>query len=119
MTGYAVRSLAAVLLVSLSLIGCSPSKPPVGVVSVQDAWARATPPGASVGAAYLTITNNSDHAIKLTGAVTAVADHVEMHTMSMDGNLMQMRPIEGGLEVAAGASATFEPAGNHFMLIGL
>ena len=38
--------------------------------------------------------------------------------MSEDG-VMQMRPLEEGLPIAAGAAATLKPGGMHIMVMGL
>jgi copper(I)-binding protein len=47
-----------------------------------------------------------------------VAVRVEMHSMSMDGAVMRMRPV-ASVQVPAGARISFEPGGLHAMLIDL
>jgi copper(I)-binding protein len=37
----------------------------------------------------------------------------------MDGNVMRMRDVEGGLELPAGRPVTLQPSGYHIMLEGL
>ena len=38
--------------------------------------------------------------------------------MSMDGGVMRMRPLAGGLALPAHGEASLQPGGNHLMLIG-
>ena len=85
-------------------------------LEVTDAWARATPGKAENGAAYVTI--ESPTADRLVSASSPVAKKAELHTMSMQGMVMKMRPI-AGLDVPPGQSVTLKPGGEHIMLMGL
>jgi copper(I)-binding protein len=49
---------------------------------------------------------------------TEAASDVAIHQMKMNGNVMEMAPLEGGLQVPAGGSASLDPRGNHLMLTG-
>jgi periplasmic copper chaperone A len=90
-----------------------------GGLKISAGWARATPKGASVGGGYLTITNTGAAADKLIGGTTSVAGRLEVHEMKMDGGVMKMRPVEGGLEIKPGQTVQFDPGGYHVMLVGL
>ena len=85
-------------------------------LEVTGAWARATPGGSTIGAAYLTIT--SPTADRLTGAATPIAKKAELHTMSMEGNVMKMRPV-ASIDIPAGQPVALKPGGYHIMLTGL
>lgn len=87
-----------------------------GQIEVTNAWARATPGGAAIGAAYLTIV--SPVADRLIGASSPVAKNAELHTMTMQGGIMKMRPI-AGINLPAGKAVTLSPGGMHIMLTGL
>ena len=87
-------------------------------VHVEDAWARATPPGAKTGAAYFVITAHGGYTDRLVGVSSPVAAKAEFHTNVMEGGMMKMRRIEA-VEVSGDAPAVFEPGGNHVMLMGL
>ncbi len=80
---------------------------------------RATPPGAPVSAGYMRISNPSDAADRLIGGSAAFAGKVEVHEMTMDGDVMKMRPVEGGLEIPAGGEVLLKPGGYHIMLMQL
>jgi len=88
-------------------------------IDVKNPWIRATPPGALTAAGYATITNRQITSDRLTGGHTSAAASVEVHSMSMSGGVMRMRPIPGGLAIAASATVTLGPNGDHLMLIGL
>ena len=86
---------------------------------VSKAWMPEPPNGAKVAAGYMVLQNNSDREVTVTGLTSSLAKRNELHTMSMDGGIMRMRKLENGLKIAAGASETLEPGGNHVMFIGL
>jgi copper(I)-binding protein len=91
----------------------------VGALKISAAWARATPKGAPVGGAYMTIINTGTTPDRLVGGTTPVASKFEIHQMSMDKGVMKMRPVAGGLEIKPGETVTLKPAGYHVMLMGL
>lgn len=127
-----MKTLVTVALVSLLTLGaCSkapesadnPLPPPAPAavaasVEVSAPWAAVTPGGAKVGAGYFTITNPGA-ADKLLGAASPRAKKVELHQMKMDGAMMSMRPVEGGVDVPAGGSVQFAPGGYHLMFIDI
>jgi copper(I)-binding protein len=85
-------------------------------LEIDNAWAGATPGRAENGAAYVTIT--SPTADRLVSASTPVAKKAELHTMSMQGMVMKMRPISG-VDIPAGQPVSLKPGGEHIMLMGL
>jgi copper(I)-binding protein len=87
-----------------------------GDVQVTNAWARATPGAAQTAAAYVTIVSATGD--RLTGASTSAAQKTELHTMTMDGNVMKMRQVDG-IDLPAGQAVTLKPGGYHIMLTGL
>lgn len=88
-------------------------------IEVRDAWAPPTIGEQAVGVAYVTLTNNGSTADRLLAARTEGAQAVELHAHTMDGGIMRMRRIGGGIEMPAGATVRLEPGGSHLMLIGL
>jgi periplasmic copper chaperone A len=91
----------------------------VGAIHIAQPWARATPKGASAGAGYMTITNNGTAADRVTCVSSDVSAKCQIHTMSAEGGVMKMRPVEGGLEIKPGETVTLKPGGSHVMLVGL
>jgi copper(I)-binding protein len=88
-----------------------------GRLEIERAWARATAPGATVGAAYLVIANRSKHSDRLLSLSCARAT-AEVHGTIRDLDQVKMRRIDP-LHVAAGERLVMEPGGTHVMLLGL
>lgn len=85
-------------------------------VQITNAWARATPAGAQTAAAYVTVEAPSGD--QLTGVSTPAAQKADIHEMTMDGNIMKMRQVDG-IDLPAGKTVTLKPGGYHIMLTGL
>lgn len=114
-----VRTTALILMLLLAGTAASFShEMKVGDLLLTDLWSRATPPGAKVGAAYLTIENKGMAADRLVGLSSPVGQ-AEVHEMKTTNGVMTMRPVEGGVAIAAGQKVTLAPGGYHIMLTGL
>ena len=83
----------------------------VGSIEIDQPWTRATPPTAKAGGGFVTITNKGTTPDRLVAARSAVSDKVEIHEMKMDGNVMRMRELDKGVEIAPGATVTLKPGG--------
>ncbi len=90
-----------------------------GALMISPPWARATPKGAKVGGGYLSVTNTGTEPDTLTGGSFAQAGHVEIHRMAMEGTVMKMAPVEGGLTIKPGETVMLKPGGYHMMLMDL
>ena len=84
---------------------------------VSDAWARATPPGTDVGAAYMVIQGGAK-ADKLLGGTSDRAAMVHLHAVEQKDGMAKMHAIES-LEIPAGQRVTLAPNSTHLMLMGL
>jgi periplasmic copper chaperone A len=91
----------------------------VGSLKIGHPWARATPKGASVGGGYMKITNTGTASDRLIGGSTDISDSFEVHEMKMEGDVMKMRPVVGGIEIKPGQTVTFDPSGYHVMFVDL
>ena len=85
-------------------------------VRVEEAWARATPPGAKVGAGYMRITSSA--ADRLVGASSPAAARVEMHVTEKQGDVMRMREVKA-YDIPAKGGFTLAPGGAHLMLVDI
>jgi len=103
---------------ALAFIAPAVAQTATAPIAVSDAWARATPKGATTGAAYVTVSNHGAGADRLVGASTPVADKAQLHTMIDDNGVMKMRPV-ASTEVKPGAPLTLKPGGYHLMLMDL
>ncbi len=87
-------------------------------MSVSGAWARATAPTATTGAAYMVVKNHGSKDDLLLSAESSAAKRTEIHTVEMKDGMMDMHQVESVL-VPAGGSAELKPGGYHVMMMGL
>lgn len=85
-------------------------------LKVDDAWARATVPGQSVGGAFMKLTSDAD--AQLVGASSPAAGLVQVHMMKMQDGVMIMREMNS-LPLPKGKTVVLEPGGYHIMLMEL
>jgi copper(I)-binding protein len=86
-------------------------------VDVKNAWARATVQGQMASGAFLTLTAKAEST--LVAVSSPVAGVVELHEMKMDGDVMKMRAVQGGVKLVAGKPLELKPGGYHVMLMDL
>jgi len=89
-----------------------------GDLTVRHPWARATPPGAKVGAVYFEIRNSGKTPDRVIGATTPAAQRVELHIQVREGDVIKMREVDG-FEVPARQRLTLSLGGSHLMLVNL
>lgn len=105
----------AILLAGLLAV---PAVAGESMITVEKAWARATTSAAATGVVYLSLADTGPAADRLIGVATPVAGHAGMHIMVMEGNVMQMRPVDA-VDVKPGERIQFKPSGLHIMLTDL
>lgn len=91
----------------------------VGDLTVDHPWARATPHGVKVAGGFLTVVNKGGAADRLISVTAEIAEHAEIHEITMKDGVMTMRPLTDGLAVPAGGEVALKPGGNHLMFVGL
>jgi len=86
-------------------------------IDVQNAWARATVKGQMATGAFMTLT--AKDGAKLVGVTSPVAGVAQVHEMKMEGGVMKMNEVKGGLDLPAGQPVALKPGGYHVMLMDL
>jgi copper(I)-binding protein len=86
-------------------------------VEIKGAWARATVQGQKATGAFMQLTAKDK--AQLVSVSSPVAGVAEVHEMKMNGDVMQMRAVQGGLELPAGKAIELKPGGYHVMLMDL
>jgi len=86
-------------------------------VTARDAWARATAPGMTVGAVYLTLQGGTTPD-SLVAASTNRAGMTQIHVVTEADGMARMRETEA-VDVPAGKHVRLAPQGTHIMLMGL
>jgi copper(I)-binding protein len=149
------KYLALIVAGSLALAACGgdegskitmPTVPIGAEIAVVSPWARNSPMGASVGAAYLVITSPIDDELVGISVPADVAARTELHETvamgaeddeakedqedhgnhdhssmpggMMPGGMMTMRQV-GSIELPAGKMVMLQPGGLHIMLLDL
>jgi hypothetical protein len=88
-----------------------------GDIKIGHPWARPTVAGQNAGGGFLKLTN-AGKADRLISASADFAERVELHSMTMDGDVMRMRQVEG-IDIPAGKTVELKPGGLHLMFMGL
>lgn len=103
------RGIAALALLGMAL-------PALADTTVTDAWVRASVPHQQATGAFMVLTASTDS--KLVGVASSVAKTVQVHEMTMNGDVMGMREVKA-VELPAGKPVSLDPNGLHVMLMGL
>jgi copper(I)-binding protein len=110
----------AALILSLPLVA-APARAVeyrTGDLVVSDVRSSPTPPVASVGAVYFSITNAGRKADRLMAISSPIAGKAEIHESRLVKGIVEMRPV-ASVECPPGATVKIEPGGLHVMLLGL
>lgn len=87
-------------------------------IQVHQPFVRLMPPMQPNTAAFMRLENASLNDRVLVGAVSDVAEAVELHTHSVVDGMMQMRQVQH-IDLPAGDTVALQPGGLHIMMIGL
>ena len=104
---FRIAALAALSLCSAAV---------VAQTTVKDAWVRGTVAQQKATGAFMQIT--SAQGGKLLSVRSPVAGIVEIHAMSMSGDVMKMHAIPG-LDLPAGRAVELKPGSYHVMMMDL
>lgn len=84
-------------------------------VRASHAWLRVLP-GALPAGAYVTLHNDGDQPVALSGANSTIYADVMLHHSSTEGGMSRMTMVDA-LTVSAHGTAVLAPAGYHLMLM--
>ncbi|MDD9156252.1 copper chaperone PCu(A)C [Aliivibrio sp. S4TY2] len=87
-------------------------------LTIENPYARATPPNAVNSAIFMTIKNDGDKDRTLVSATTSAANKVELHTVIKTDGMMKMREVES-ITIAKNSNTVLKPGGLHIMLFEL
>ncbi|MBT6579362.1 MAG: copper chaperone PCu(A)C [Cellvibrionales bacterium] len=112
------KALTLCATVLLSIAPLQAAEKIESALTINDAYFRLMPPGRSMTAAYMTLTNNSGETQVLTSLRSDSAGSVELHQHTHIDGMMKMRKVDQ-LSIAAGESVELVPGGYHLMLFGV
>ena len=114
-----IRSLPILATLLFSAAAAQGQSFDIGNLRIEHPYARPTVAQQPAAGAYLSIENRGKTADSLVSASSPVAKEVQIHTMTMDGDVMRMRELPK-LEVKPATTVKMSPGkGYHLMLIGL
>lgn len=91
-------------------------QPAAPAIHISSAWARATAPGQTEAAAYLTLTSLQGD--RLIGIDTSEAGMAMLHSMVKKNGIAEMRDLDA-ITLPAGKPVHLAPGGVHIMLMDL
>jgi hypothetical protein len=108
------RQLTATLML-LSLFFMATHAVACFAVEVEAPWIREAPPGATVLAAYMVLSNSADTQSMITRIESPDFRDTRIHRTVVEDGVAKMLSVEH-LQVPAHGSVTLEPGGMHLML---
>jgi len=107
--------ISNVFFIVVLLSACEPV-PPSSLMSMENGWVRAMPPGLGMTAAYGLITNHDSDTITVSSFASDSFESVSLHRTRIENGVSRMEQLPG-LTLAGGASSLLEPGGLHLMLM--
>jgi copper(I)-binding protein len=108
-----MKHIFLVLILAIFAACANDSQPPL---VASDVVVMETMPGMRMTAAYMTLTNNSRDAIRVTGVTSPDFAAVEVHETVIEDNVSRMRKVPE-LVVPPSGSVSLKPGGMHLMLM--
>ena len=100
-----------------ALAACSQASAPPPSLTIDDAYITLPAPGRDVSGGGATFSATGE-AYTIVSFSTPVAQSTELHTMTMEDGVMQMRKLDS-LSVGSGETLTLGPGGDHLMFFGV
>jgi len=86
-----------------------------GSLVIDNAWVRAMPPGQTIAALYLEVTNHLDQTCELQSVTTPAAGRTELHRTTEEAGMARMRH-QDSLVIPSHGRLVMVPGGDHVML---
>lgn len=112
-----MKKIYAIFLSLFMMTASAEHAAQLGSLKIKDPYARATVPAQKAGGGFVII-ENAGAADKLIAVSSSVAKDMQLHMMSMEGNVMKMRQVQS-IDVPAKGSVELQPGGFHLMFIDL
>ena len=102
--------LASSLLAACSPPGIEPA------LDFEEAWVRATPPGAMMTAGFGRLVNHTDLELEITAYTSPSHGDVSLHQTVIENGVSRMKEVPG-LSIPPGGEVELAPGGYHLMLM--
>ncbi len=119
MASYTIKSIAYYSgFITAFAFFCSQAQAQTAAdVKIEGAWVRVAVEGQKGTGGFMKLTAPAN--MKLVAVSSPVAAVGEVHEMKMQGDVMRMNELKGGLELPAGKAVELKPGGFHIMLMDL
>ena len=87
-------------------------------IEISNAYSLETPEGFPIAAVFMTIENKTDIDDRLIGFETSYGNRAELHTMSVQNDIMRMRKVDA-YNLASGQTHSLKPGADHIMIFGI
>ena len=102
------------ILLATALVACN--QPPAAPLVATDLEITPAMPGKTMRAAYLALTNNTNHAIRISRVSSDAFSLIELHETTIEDGVARMRPLDA-LLVPPGKTVRLQRGGKHLMLM--
>ena len=89
----------------------------LGDLEIGHPWSKAMISGAQVAGGFMKITNHGKAPDRLVKVSSEVAGLIQIHEMKVEGDMMTMKEVPGGIEIAPGATVELAPGALHIMFM--
>jgi copper(I)-binding protein len=113
------QRIALVAIVALLSMPVLAHEVKLGALVIDHAWIKMPPMGAEVAGGYMTITNTGADADRLIAASSDIAEMIQLHTVTMQDDVMKMVELKDGIEIPAGGTVELKPKSLHLMFMEL
>jgi copper(I)-binding protein len=114
-----LRSLLILSFVGFGAVAAWAHEYKAGDLEIVHPWARATLKGSDVADGFMKIINHGSTPDRLLAVSVEFAKVGQIHDMKLEGDVMKMVELTGGLEIPAGATVELKPKSMHVMFIGV
>jgi len=114
-----LRTLLLLVLIGSGAVAAAAHEFKAGDIEITHPWARATLKGSDVADGFMKITNHGSTPDRLIAVNVAFAKAGQIHDMKLEGDVMKMQELTGGLEIPAGATVELKPKSMHLMFMGV
>jgi copper(I)-binding protein len=106
---------ALLMAASIFLAACSPPAAEQ-TLKFEDAWIRATPPGAMMTAGFGRLLNQTDLELEITAYTSPAYGDVSLHQTVIENGVSRMEKVPG-LSIPPGGEVELAPGAYHLMLM--
>lgn len=110
-----LSQISNLFVLTVLLAGCEPD-PTAPILSLEDGWVRAVPPGMKMTAAYGRFTNHGMDTIEIISFSSDSFTDVGLHQTTMENGVSKMEQVSDW-SLSPGTRTVLKPGGLHLMLM--